>query len=262
MLCKICGTATETAFRGLLLKKHDVAYYRCPKCDFMQTEEPYWLEEAYTSAISDLDLGPVNRALVGSRVTEAVIVSAFDPNARFIDWGGGYGVFTRLMRDMGYEFFWHDPLCTNLFAKHFSANLEHKFELMTSFEVFEHLPQPMAELDKMFALSPNILFTTLLPPHRLQNATEWWYLALEHGQHIAIYSLRTLKFIADHFGVHLTSDGVGTHLFSTHPVSDRLFRVIARDGRLARTVRRLGRRKLRKHSLLMSDFRAVTGWDV
>lgn len=44
----------------------------------MQTEEPYWLAEAYSSAISDLDLGPVNRAITGARIVEGVIVLAFE----------------------------------------------------------------------------------------------------------------------------------------------------------------------------------------
>ena len=110
MQCKVCGSTSEFAFKGKLLQKHDISYFRCPNCEFMQTEEPYWLEEAYSSAISDLDLGPVNRAITGSRIVESAILLNFDPNAKFIDWGGGYGVFTRLMRDKGYDFYWRDLL--------------------------------------------------------------------------------------------------------------------------------------------------------
>ena len=64
--CKVCGASSDFVFRGTILRKYDVAYYRCPTCDFMQTEEPYWLAEAYSSAISYLDLGPVNRAITGA----------------------------------------------------------------------------------------------------------------------------------------------------------------------------------------------------
>jgi 2-polyprenyl-3-methyl-5-hydroxy-6-metoxy-1,4-benzoquinol methylase len=133
----------------------------------MQTEEPYWLAEAYSSAISDLDLGPVNRAITGARIVEGVIVLAFDPNAKFVDWGGGYGVFTRLMRDKGYDFYWSDAYCQNLFAKHFVADADQSYEMMTCFEVFEHLVQPMAEIKVMLKMAPNILFTTQLPPSPL-----------------------------------------------------------------------------------------------
>ena len=244
------------------MRKHDIQYFRCDTCDFLQTEEPYWLDEAYQSAISDLDLGPVNRAVTGSRMVESVITSSFDPNASFIDWGGGYGVFTRLMRDKGFDFYWRDPYCDNLFAKQFVAQAESGYELMTCFEVFEHLVQPLSEIEAMLKLSPNILFSTHLPPMRLQTATDWWYLTPEHGQHVAIYSPKTLQFIAAKFGLHLVSDGFSLHLLSRKPVSERLFKIIARDGRASKVVRSLGRRKLRKGSLLTQDFRAVTGWNV
>lgn len=262
MQCKICGSKSEFVFKGVVLRKHEISYFRCPKCDFMQTEEPYWLAESYTSAISDLDLGPVNRAIRGARIVEGVILLAFDPNAKFIDWGGGYGVFTRLMRDIGYDFFWRDAYCQNLFAKHFVADADSGYELMTSFEVFEHLVQPMAEIEAMLKLSPNILFTTELPPTRLKTVDDWWYLAPEHGQHVAIYSVPALEYIAKKFGLHLNTDGAALHLLSQKSIPDRMFKIIARDRRAAQVMRRFGRRKLQKGSLLMDDFRAVTGWKV
>ena len=262
MECKICHSTSEFVFKGTVLKKYDVSYFCCPSCNFMQTEEPYWLAEAYSSAISDLDLGPVNRAITGARIVESTILLAFNPNARFIDWGGGYGVFTRLMRDMGYDFYWRDAYCQNLFAKQFVADASGDYELMTSFEVFEHLVQPMEEIEAMLKLAPNILFTTQLPPSRLKTATDWWYLALEHGQHIAIYSVPALQFIAGKFGLHLTTDGSSLHLLSQKPVSKRMFRAIASDGRASKAIRSIGRRKLRTQSLLLKDFRSVTGWNV
>ncbi len=139
MLCNICRAEANKAFTGKILRKHDVTYFRCPQCDFIQTEAPYWLDEAYSSAISDLDLGPVNRAVRGAWVVEGIILAGFDPNASFIDWGGGYGVFTRLMRDNGYDYYWRDPHCQNLFAKQFIADEVTRYELLTAFEVFEHL---------------------------------------------------------------------------------------------------------------------------
>ena len=60
MQCKVCGKPTAPLFKKLVLRKYDVQYHQCPSCGFIQTEEPYWLEEAYSSAISDLDLGPIN----------------------------------------------------------------------------------------------------------------------------------------------------------------------------------------------------------
>jgi hypothetical protein len=49
----------------------------------MQTEDPYWVSESYASAINEIDLGPVNRALNGSKIVEGVILSMFDKEAKF-----------------------------------------------------------------------------------------------------------------------------------------------------------------------------------
>ena len=262
MQCKICAAGSRPLFQKLVLKKYYVDYYRCPDCGFIQTEKPYWLQEAYSSAISDLDLGPVNRAIRGSHVVEGVILANFDPNARFIDWGGGYGVFTRLMRDIGYDFYWSDRYCQNLFAKQFVADSASSYELLTAFEVFEHLVDPLVEIEAMLRRSRNLLFTTMIPPPETAQLENWWYLTLEHGQHVALYSVEALKVVASKFDLYLVSNGADTHLLSSTPFSERMFRTIARDGRAAGILRRLKRRRLKSQSLLMKDFRAVTGWNV
>ncbi len=37
--------------------KYEVQYYRCPECYFAQTEDPYWLDEAYQNALNLSDTG-------------------------------------------------------------------------------------------------------------------------------------------------------------------------------------------------------------
>ncbi|HQT43995.1 MAG TPA: class I SAM-dependent methyltransferase [Halothiobacillus sp.] len=220
----------------------------------MQTEEPYWLEEAYSSALAAQDIGTINRAINGSRVVESVIAAAFNPNAKFIDWGGGYGVFTRLMRDKGYDFYWNDLHCKNLFAEQFTANLDEQYELMTSFEVFEHISDPLKEIGNMIKISPNILFSTEILQSSLINLPDWWYLGLHHGQHISFYSIRSLEIIAAKFGLHFVTDGRSLHLLSKNPISAITFKVIARDGMVGRVISRLGRLKLRNKSLIAHDY--------
>ena len=59
MKCKICGSEASSFDSARILRKYDVDYFECPYCGFIQTEEPYWLTEAYSSAITSSDIGLV-----------------------------------------------------------------------------------------------------------------------------------------------------------------------------------------------------------
>lgn len=61
MECHICGAEAPLWERARILGRHDIAYYRCPDCGFIETEEPYWLDEAYSEAIADADIGLAGR---------------------------------------------------------------------------------------------------------------------------------------------------------------------------------------------------------
>jgi hypothetical protein len=74
MRCKICDSQTALVFNADILGKYSAGYFRCTSCGFMQTEDPYWLSESYASAINEIGLGPVNRALNGSKIVEGVIL--------------------------------------------------------------------------------------------------------------------------------------------------------------------------------------------
>src|SRR5689334_2488351 len=98
MKCKICGNQTESFTKAVVMRKHEAQYFACPACEFIQTEEPFWLKEAYAAPINRSDFGYVSRNLYLAKMTQSIIVSFFDPGSRFIDYGGGYGLFVRLLR--------------------------------------------------------------------------------------------------------------------------------------------------------------------
>ena len=43
--------------------------------------------------------------------------------------------------------------------------------------------------------------------------SDWWYLSPETGQHIALFSTRTLEILAEQLGVNVTTDGKFFHIF-------------------------------------------------
>ncbi len=251
MECKICSSKTSLFGSAVLLNKHRVQYFRCNLCGFLQTEEPYWFHEAYCEAIARTDVGLVTRNLTFSQITQALISLFFDSDGKFLDYGGGYGLLVRVMRDKGFDFYWYDKWCENLFAKTFEASEAgtQTFELLTAFEVFEHLNHPLDELREMLRFSKNILFSTELLPVHAPPLEKWPYYSLEHGQHVSFYTHSSLSTLAKRLDVHLYSDGRFLHLFTEKKVSSFFFRLFSLQS-MARFINSFQRRR----SLLERDY--------
>lgn len=255
MVCNVCGMPNVPFGYARILQKYDIRYFRCTACGFIETEEPYWLEEAYSSPIAKSDIGLVARNLALSRVASSIISSLFNRGGKFVDYGGGYGLFVRLMRDRGLDFYRCDKFCENLFATHFDVPLRgNRYEVVTAFEVFEHLHRPLEGIEEMLALSPNILFTTEIVPLGNPAPTEWWYYGLDHGQHISFYTVDSLRAISKRIGLKLYTNGSFIHMLTAKELSPKVFRFLA-NSRVASVVSML----LKRRSLLEDDYCKIMG---
>lgn len=247
MTSKITGGPTESLFTAKLLNKYDVRFYRCKATGFIQTEEPYWLPESYSSAITKLDVGLVMRNENLVALTAPLLWRYFNHEGTFLDYAGGYGLFTRMMRDRGFDFVHTDPYCQNIFAEyHDLAGLPAttKFEGVTAFEVFEHLAQPVAEIEAIARFSENLFFTTeLLPPNVTKN---WWYFSLETGQHVSFYTKEALQSIAGKLGRRYYTDGKWRHLLTVKELPENPFERMNRKEREPFFVRKM-RKYLRRY---------------
>ena len=187
----------------------------------MQTEEPFWLSEAYSDAINTQDIGLIYRNKVFSEIVTALFsLCGFNKTKPYLDYGGGYGMFVRMMRDSGYNFYWSDKFCENVYATKFSVfepfREQNRFETATAFEVFEHLTDPIAEVEKLLSVTDSILFSTELIPENIEG---WWYIMPEHGQHISFYSKDTLQFLAKKYGLNLYTNNKTLHLLTKKRIS-------------------------------------------
>jgi len=226
MLCKICSSDQAPFALARIISKYDIQYYKCPNCGFIQTEQPYWLDEVYSSAIASSDVGAVSRTLSLGNTVAQYISLMFDADGRFLDYGGGHGLFARHMRDRGFDFYWCDKYAKNLFANGFEAKGNEPFDLVTAFEVFEHLVDPLSEIDRILQFSKNLLFSTLLIPKHKPKPLEWSYFALETGQHLSFYTLDSLRIIAKRSGLFLHSVGGYLHVLTANEISPLRFKFL------------------------------------
>ena len=117
-LCPICSASFEPLFIEKVLGKYIVNYSHCPSCGFIRAEDPFWIEEAYTDAISSTDTGLLRRNITISSKLSSMLFFLFNEcgSGTYVDIAGGDGILTRLMRDNGFNFLWIDKYCPNLMA--------------------------------------------------------------------------------------------------------------------------------------------------
>jgi len=227
-VCKLCGGETGVYCRPLVMGKHQATYYRCVACGFVQARDPGWLEEAYVTPINPMDTGCVDRTWHFARATAAVIAGGIKAKGPFLDFGGGYGLFVRYMRDRGYDFRWMDGYCKNLLAAGFEGEPESdgRYGLVTSFEVMEHLTDPKSQIEQLLQWTDSLLFSTELVPEGMNTLEGWHFAGFEHGQHVSFFTHESLRRVADRCGVRFVTNGHSLHLFTRLPVSAMRFRLL------------------------------------
>jgi len=251
MNCNICSEAKRYFSTAQVMKKYNVKYYLCENCGFIQTEEPYWLEESYSNEVNISDIGMVTRNLNLSRIAGVVISGLFNSNASFLDFGGGFALFTRLMRDRGFDYYHQDLHCNNIFAKGFEGNVDASkyFEVITALDVIEHLYNPVDEINRMLKCSDSVLFTTELLPMAVPEPEDWWYYSLENGQHVSLFSMQSLIKLANRLSLNLYSNKKSIHLLTRKKISPMVFSLLTN-----RMIVALYSFTVRRESLLPNDY--------
>ena len=231
--CPVCNNKLEYVFEETVLNKHRVSYFKCETCGLLQTQEPYWLDEAYSDAIALTDTGLVQRNIMLASKLASALYFALGINGRCLDIAGGYGMLVRLMRDFGFDFYWEDKYCSNVLAKGFGVDeSKHGFEALTAFEVMEHVHNPVKFVKEAMEEHnvKTLVFSTKIynegpPPER-----DWWYYSFETGQHISFYTKKTLEYIANNLGLNFFSSG-GIHIFTDKKINP--LRLLMLKGKLA-----------------------------
>jgi glycosyltransferase involved in cell wall biosynthesis len=218
--CRLCDANSQLKFSHSILGKYDVSYYKCSNCESLQTEEPYWLDEAYTESKERFDTGKASRTLYNAFICSEIFkVLDIKDSDKCLDIGGGTGLFSRLMRDLDFNFFTHDKYSSSEFMQGFKVEKPEllNFEAITIFEVVEHFAYPKEEFNKIFSSNPNYL---LLSTELFNDqGKDWHYLIPDSGQHIFFYSGKALSSICTAYDMH--GYALGTHiLLAKKPLSN------------------------------------------
>lgn len=132
---------------------------------------------------------------------------------RHLDYGGGEGLLSEMLRDAGWQSMSHDPFVD----KDVSVTDLGKYDLVTAFEVFEHVPDVRrlaTELSDLLRRDAVVLFTTLVSEGELDPGKRitWWYASPRNG-HISLFTRDALYYVADRVGLSFASFNDGFHVF-------------------------------------------------
>lgn len=131
---------------------------------------------------------------------------------RHLDYGGGNGRLSDALRHQGWSSQSYDPFV----QRNVAVGSLGRFELVTAYEVFEHVPdvnQLMTELKGLLADNGVLFFTTLLSDGQIKPNTRlgWWYASPRNG-HISLFSRKALELVARQHGFNFGSASAGLHL--------------------------------------------------
>jgi hypothetical protein len=234
--CKICGgpaalygvvdfhkSCEEVRGVRFALSGVPIYYRRCVTCNFLFTEAfDDWSTEQFKTHIYNDEYKKVDPDYETARPRDnadvvARLWGAVKNETRLLDYGGGNDQFCAALRDKGFAAaVTYDPMVPD-----HARPPEGKFDLVTSFETLEHLPDPLAGIDMMieFAADQGLLFFTTYaqPADFEQHGMNWWYVAPRNG-HISIFSRPALARAFERHGYKLASFSDNVHLaFRTLP---------------------------------------------
>lgn len=224
LTCRICRGPARSHFSELVLKAHPAEFAYCQSCDHIFAVNPTWIAEAYVDAIdkSDTDIATRN-VLTAIRVAAILSYGLKGKNNDiYADVAGGYGLLTRLMRDLGFNYFWSDPYADNIFACGFEyASSKGACKAISAIEVLEHTVDPLDFIkSKMDSFQTDtFIFTTMtFPDGQPPKPKEWAYFSLDTGQHISFFSIAGLKALSRKLDMEYVQLG-RIHMFTKRDIS-------------------------------------------
>jgi hypothetical protein len=196
-----------------------IYYHRCISCGFtFAAEFQDWPSERFLSQIYNDDYINVDPDYISKRpLSNADFVGKLFNDQRSVirhlDYGGGNGLLSAKLGELGWDSRTYDPFPSN----DLELSSLGKFNLITAFEVFEHVPDVrdlMSNLTSLMDEECVVIFSTLLSDDYIQSKgrLNWWYASPRNG-HISLFSKKSLVELANLHGLEFGSFNTGLHCF-------------------------------------------------
>ena len=229
--CPVCGTAAplldvvdlnksceEARGSFLPIAGVPVYYALCDQCGFCFAPElQQWSDEDFASRIYNDDYKLVDPDSVETRPREnarwlAGLFADHVLDIRHLDYGGGNGILSNELFAMGWNSTSYDPFFDGPVSEDLGT-----FNLVTCFEVFEHVPDVnhlIATLSSLVDHNGMVLFSTALSDGSLvrNERLRWWYASPRNG-HISLFSRRSLALLGAKGDFELASCGANLHAY-------------------------------------------------
>ncbi len=219
MICPVCGGESRHHVDIPMQKSCEgngggdlVAYFLCASCGFCHAPEmcnkpPEWFREhIYNDDYILFD--PEYSGERANRQARNLIYSYSFARKRIrhLDFGSGDGRLTEKLLKAGFDSTAYDPFVHTELPSG-------KFNLITSFEVFEHVPGPQELMRGVASFLDDeglILASTNISDG--EDIGRWWYAAPRNG-HISLFSRKSLTILAEKHGLESLIDANGAHYF-------------------------------------------------
>jgi hypothetical protein len=235
--CPVCRSATqpldvvdfnknceEKTGVFLPLSGLGVYYYHCLNCAFTFAPELMaWNKTQFEQNIYNDEYGRVDPDYLEARpANNATSVfenfSAFYGKSRHLDFGGGNGLMSKMLREKGWDSTSYDPFVNT------DVKLEDlgKFDFITAFEIFEHVSDVhglIQSLTRLMHPQSVVLFSTLISDTdiHINQRLNWWYASPRNG-HISLFSKKSLALLAGSVNLQCGSfNSVAHYLYYTKP---------------------------------------------
>jgi 2-polyprenyl-6-hydroxyphenyl methylase/3-demethylubiquinone-9 3-methyltransferase len=149
--------------------------------------------------------------------------AGYPPQTRFLDYGCGPGMLVEALRQSGFQACGYDR-----FHPEFSAPPAGRFDIITCFEVFEHLSDIASVVDELAGLLAEdgiLVIGTYLAARPLD--LDWWYLSPRSG-HICFWTFPALSAVFNPRRLNVAGDGKLFSFVFPDAAKQRVMRIFGR----------------------------------